>query len=305
MGTPLFSFIMPAYKRQFLANAIESILAQTYGDFELVVVNDASPENLREIVMSYHDPRLRYEENAENIGGKDLVACWNHCLQFARGEWVILATDDDVMEPVYLENTVHLLKKHPDVDLLRHGVRKIDTNGQPLEYELFPAEMLTASEFAYFWACCGLISCISNFVFRRYALQDMGGFIAFPHAHFSDVATALAMSKNGIACVHAFNLSFRMSDINLSNTRDWRLVIDQIEASSMFMEWLDRHLITIGSDFFSNRAYYGYRNNYRLLMEILISKIPKTKFTKTLTILARSRYLYKKEKLKLFLAYIL
>ena len=45
MHTPMFSFIMPCYKRQFLGKAIESILAQTYDDFELVVVNDASPEN--------------------------------------------------------------------------------------------------------------------------------------------------------------------------------------------------------------------------------------------------------------------
>ena len=81
MHTPMFSFIMPCYKRQFLGKAIESILAQTYDDFELVVVNDASPENLYEVVNSISDPRLRYEENITNLGGRDLVACWNHCLK--------------------------------------------------------------------------------------------------------------------------------------------------------------------------------------------------------------------------------
>lgn len=68
MHTPMFSFIMPCYKRQFLGKAIESILAQTYDDFELVVVNDASPENLYEVVNSISDPRLRYEENITNLG---------------------------------------------------------------------------------------------------------------------------------------------------------------------------------------------------------------------------------------------
>lgn len=125
MHTPMFSFIMPCYKRQFLGKAIESILAQTYDDFELVVVNDASPENLYEVVNSISDPRLRYEENITNLGGRDLVACWNHCLQFARGEYVILATDDDVIEPTFLEDAVRMIKKYPEVDLLRQGVERL------------------------------------------------------------------------------------------------------------------------------------------------------------------------------------
>ena len=270
-ATPLFSFIMPAYKRQFLAKAIESILAQTYDDFELVVVNDASPENLREVVAEYDNQRLRYEENSENIGGRDLVANWNHCLQFAKGEYVILATDDDVIEPTYLEDAASLLNKYPDVDLLRQGVRKIGSNGEALEYELFPKEHLTASEFAYYWGCCGLISCISNFVFRRKALVAQGGFVSFPHAHYSDVATALAMSRNGVACVPDYNLSFRMSDINLSNRGEWRLALDQLEASRLFMLWVELHLKTIGSDFFSRRAFYGFREQYKYMVENLVN----------------------------------
>ena len=303
-ATPLFSFIMPAYKRQFLAKAIEGILAQTYDDFELVVVNDASPENLREVVADYDDQRLRYEENAENIGGRDLVANWNHCLQFARGEYVILATDDDVIEPTYLEDAACLLRKYPDVNLLRQGVRKIGPNGEPLEYELFPKDHLTASEFAYYWGCCGLISCISNFVFRREVLLAQGGFVSFPHAHYSDVATALAMSRNGVACVQVYNLGFRMSDINLSNRGEWRLALEQLEASRLFMQWVDSHLKTLGSDFFSRRAFYGFREQYRYMVENLVNKIPVTKTAKVINALRRSGYLYKKEKLKIMLGFM-
>ena len=71
-----FSFVMPAYKSQFLSKAIESILKQTYSVFELIIINDASPESLKEIVNQFHDERIRYEENKENIGGTDLVANW-------------------------------------------------------------------------------------------------------------------------------------------------------------------------------------------------------------------------------------
>ena len=78
-----YSFVLPAYKARFFREALDSILAQTYKDFELIIVNDASPEDLDSIVKSYDDPRIRYYVNEHNIGGKDLVAQWNHCLEYA------------------------------------------------------------------------------------------------------------------------------------------------------------------------------------------------------------------------------
>ena len=58
-----FSVTIPAYKARFLKECIESILAQTYKDFELIIVNDASPEDLTSIVKSFNDPRIRYYIN--------------------------------------------------------------------------------------------------------------------------------------------------------------------------------------------------------------------------------------------------
>lgn len=54
----MVSFIMPAWKRSFLQQAIKSVLAQEYTDFELVVVDDASPENLEEVVRTFNDSRI-------------------------------------------------------------------------------------------------------------------------------------------------------------------------------------------------------------------------------------------------------
>ena len=58
---------MPAYKAAFIREAIESILGQTYTDFELIIVDDASPEGLEAIVSEYNDPRLTYHKNEQNI----------------------------------------------------------------------------------------------------------------------------------------------------------------------------------------------------------------------------------------------
>lgn len=90
-----FSFIMPTYKALYLSKAIDSILNQTYTSFELVIINDASPDNIKEIVQRYNDVRIIYLENEQNIGGKDLVSNWNHCIKYAKYDHIILATDDD------------------------------------------------------------------------------------------------------------------------------------------------------------------------------------------------------------------
>ena len=114
---PKVSFILPAYKRRFLHQVIASIFSQTYKDFELVIVDDASPENLKEVVDDFKDERLRYYRNAENIGGKDLVAAWNHAMEYATGEWCVLASDDDIYSSEYLATMEMLRGKYPHVDI--------------------------------------------------------------------------------------------------------------------------------------------------------------------------------------------
>ncbi len=125
--------------------------------------------------------------------------------------------------------------------------------------------------------------------------------MSFPHAHYSDVATALAMSRKGVACVQAYNLGFRMSDVNLSNRGEWSLALDQMKASNMFMQWLTGHLETIGTDFYTQRAFYGFREQYRYMISNLIQKVPIIRLLNVFMIVCRSKYLYKKEKVKALL----
>ena len=120
------SFILPAYKRRFLKEAIDSILAQTCREFELVVVDDKSPEGLHEVIKEYSWEKnceplsdggkkwlvdgvsVRYYQNSENIGGRDLVAAWNHAMEYATGEWCVLASDDDVYHLSVCTDTLKL-----------------------------------------------------------------------------------------------------------------------------------------------------------------------------------------------------
>ena len=95
------SFVLPAFKRRFLKEAVASILSQTYSDFELIVVDDCSPEDLKSICDEFSDARLKYVRNEVNLGGKNLVNNWNRCLELATGEYCVLASDDDIYLPHY------------------------------------------------------------------------------------------------------------------------------------------------------------------------------------------------------------
>ena len=81
-----FSVTVPAYKAQFLAECIDSILTQTYKNFELIIVNDASPQDLDCIVSKYDDPRIRYYKNEVGFGAEHGVGNWNKCLEYTTGD---------------------------------------------------------------------------------------------------------------------------------------------------------------------------------------------------------------------------
>ena len=82
-----YSVTVPACKAQFLAECIDSILAQTYKNFELIIVNDASPQDLDSIVSKYDDPRIRYYKNKVGFGAEHVVGNWNKCLEYATGDY--------------------------------------------------------------------------------------------------------------------------------------------------------------------------------------------------------------------------
>lgn len=303
-----FSFIMPAYKGMFLYKAIDSILKQSFREFELIIINDASPDNLTEIIGMFHDERIKYRINETNIGGKDLIANWNHCIQFAKNDYIILATDDDMLEPNFLSEAVKLIQKYPKVNIIRSGVKKVNEKDILLDYEFPLKEYMTSREYALFYAKGGTISCISNYIIKRSALNDIGGFISFPHAHYSDDATIFALSYNGIACIPSNEMNFRVSSINLSNSSDLCLVKEQIKATEQFMGWYLNHiklLDTNPEDFFGRACYGGIKAKYITMLEKLLNKIPITRIYLTIKTIISIKHLFGRERILIAVNYFI
>lgn len=261
METPRLSFIMPAWKAAHLHAAIESIVAQDCGDWELVVVDDCSPEDLGSIVASFPDSRIRYVRNDSNIGGSDLVAQWNHCLEFARAEYLALAADDDLYAPEFCGECLRLAQKYPSVDVVRSAVEQIDDNDAHVWDDSILPEFTDSREFFHLWVSGKVFSCIGNFMFRKSALDRIGGFMSFPCAFGSDIATPIELSGNGVANTQEMLFKFRQGADHLSaDTSRYGEKLQAISELSVFLDDKNSTLGAVDKEYLYRKCMYDYFN---------------------------------------------
>lgn len=128
---------MPVYNGgSYLAAAIESMLGQSYADFELLIIDDASTDCSAAVAMSFADQRIRLLANPANLG---LIATLNVGLAAARGDYVARMDQDDISMPSRLERQVEFLDRSPDIGVLGTGFRLIDSAGAAGTVVLLPA----------------------------------------------------------------------------------------------------------------------------------------------------------------------
>lgn len=119
--TPTLSILMPVYKTApFLQEAIDSILSQSFSNFELIVLNDCSPDNAEEILDRYDDPRIIRYLGTENQGLSNVL---NIGLDMAKGKYIARMDSDDISLPERLQTQVDYLESHPDIDLCSCGMK--------------------------------------------------------------------------------------------------------------------------------------------------------------------------------------
>ena len=257
----LISFVMPSYKSAYLEKAIESILLQTVPDWELIVVDDCSPEDLATIVGKYQDDRIRYIRNDANIGGRDLVAQWNHSISFAKGDWIVLAADDDEYAPEFLEKVQELITKYPKVDLIRSRVEQIDENDHHLYDDGIFSEHSTKEEYLHDWLTGKAFTCIGNYVFRRTALEEIGGFADYPCGFGSDIETPVRLSVNGVANTSDMLFRFRQSSQHLSADKSrFPEKLSGITKLSAFLRGLDYQASGCDNKYLQAKCVYDYFN---------------------------------------------
>ena len=119
--TPLVSILMPVYKTApFLRDALDSLLSQTFTDFEIIVLNDCSPDNAEEILDQYDDPRIVRYRGEHNVGLSNVL---NIGIEMAHGKYIARMDSDDLSLPDRLQVQVDYLNNHPEVDLVSVGMQ--------------------------------------------------------------------------------------------------------------------------------------------------------------------------------------
>lgn len=127
---PLVSVLMPVYNgEKYLAEAIDSILQQTYTHFELLVINDGSTDASEQIILSYNDARIRYVQNEQNSG---LIFTLNKGIDLAAGQYIARMDADDVCMPNRLALQVAFLEQNPQVGMCGASAYRMDAEGKIL-----------------------------------------------------------------------------------------------------------------------------------------------------------------------------
>lgn len=249
-----FTIAIPCYKDKFLDETIDSILSQSFKDFEIVIVNDASPFNIDAIIAKYNDPRIKYFRNETNCGAINVVDNWNKCLSYATGEYIICMGDDDKLLPTCLEEYVKLIELYPGLGVYHTWTEIIDENSNIIRMQ--EARPLYEGVYSMMWGRWnGRTQFIGDFLFERKLLMNNGGFYKLPLAWASDdISAYIAARKNGIANMQVPGFQYRANSQSISRTGDAAVKLNAI----MNEEFWYKHFLVIapGSVCIAEQTYY-------------------------------------------------
>ncbi|MDU1892723.1 MAG: glycosyltransferase family 2 protein [Dysgonomonas sp.] len=161
------SICIPVYKHvDFLKRCLDSVLIQTFSDYEVIITDDSPNDELERLVTTYQDERIRYIRNKPSLGSP---ANWNKGLEMAGGDYIkILHHDDWFSLPNSLEAYVHLLDNNPDVDIAFSSSCDIDTNGIKKVHILNPLFLSKIKEDPEFLALGNKLGAPSISIFRNH-----------------------------------------------------------------------------------------------------------------------------------------
>lgn len=137
--SPVVSVILPVYNgERYLREAVDSLLAQTFRDFEIIVINDASSDRSEEVIRSFNDPRIRYFHNSRNEG---LISVLNKGIALSKGKYIARMDQDDISLPRRFDLQVNLLEKDSTLGLVCSPVMGITPAGRLRDH--WPADIET------------------------------------------------------------------------------------------------------------------------------------------------------------------
>ena len=147
--TSQLAIIIPAYKAEFLRETLDSLCGQTCKQFNVYIGDDCSPDDVQGIVSDYADKlNITYQRFDTNLGGKDLIAQWERCIEMSQHEeFFCLFSDDDVMMPQNVELFYKKLKCDNSADVYHFDIDIVDRDTKLRKRRRDFPEYLTADRF--------------------------------------------------------------------------------------------------------------------------------------------------------------
>jgi len=229
--SPKVSVCIPVYNgSDYIAESIDSVLAQTFKDFELIVCDNCSTDNTEEIVRSFNDSRIRYVRNQKNLGG---VGNANRCLELASGEYISIWHHDDCMMPNNLERKVCLLDEHPGVGFVHSNLVLIDEKNEVVSSNIWNEDsrhdyikngIEVFREFLSYLHH-GASVFIGAVLARRECYARVGGFSTeLPHVEDVEMWLRMALFYN-VACIGTPLVKYRIHPESMSSSfGDYRTI---------------------------------------------------------------------------------
>lgn len=238
------AIIIPAYKKEFLGKALESIALQSCQDFTVYIGDDNSPHDVFSVVERFVDKiDLVYHRFDSNMGGHDLVGQWERCIALSQGEpWIWLFSDDDEIEPNCVKKFYAEIQSGVKYDLYHFDVDIIDENSDLFaQRHSFPM-CFSAKEFVVNKLKGEIASYVVEYIFSRECYDKLGGFQKYDLAWGSDDATWIKFGlAHGIKTIKGAKVRWRRSNLNISpNNNDRGLVLRKVEADLVHISYMNQ-----------------------------------------------------------------
>jgi glycosyltransferase involved in cell wall biosynthesis len=251
--TPLVSIVIPAYNRQdFVGDAIQSVLEQTFQDFELIVIDDGSTDSTASIVKAFNSDRIKYVYQPN--GGRSSAR--NHALRLARGSYIAFLDSDDLYLPDKIARQVAFLDQHQEFGMVYTSAYCIDEYGAPLKstYEAIVSGRIY-DEIAFYKP---VTITLPTVMVRREVLDRAGGFDE-AMKRFEDTDMWRRISRHcRIGAMREYTCKLRTHRDNVISSQDPNAIIDSIDyyLRKIFREDASLSFLTLRRG--AGRLYLNY-----------------------------------------------
>lgn len=246
-------YIMTYNRSQYLKECIESVLAQTYTDFKLVILDNASTDNTEETVRNFKDNRISYIKHSINIGFPSNA---NYAIETCDTEYFVIFHDDDTMLPEYIEKIMFVFQEDEDLAILSTRTKVLDTNASiPFSREIENQGEINVSHYCgskYFFSNLRgeeSIAC-PTVAFRASFMREKNLFFNIDAGPACDAYLWYEIERNSgrIGILEDVLVNYRMHEGQMSGkdwTNDYVLLFKALDRSNYYRCLLETHKLLL------------------------------------------------------------